>query len=556
MKNLTNAFGQYKTALLLLMISFLLTFLPGCFQYYYRVSNPPSIESKDLAKMRDQNKLFVIHSGSTICLLENPYLDKYRLRGWMTDVPANLYNELLTVPKKHRYLKNSQIDHSAVANVAHFWVDEPVTWPDSLNLAVRHITKIEITDKDKGATILAWAGPPVVVGLAAVLIASSGSGSDPEPAPTPGTGSCPFVFSFNGEQFTFEGEAYSGSITPGAERTDYLPIYGLKPVDGKYYLYLNNQNREIQHTNLAQLVIAECPLNTGVVIDKYGTPQLKTSAQPMLSATDSKGTEHRAELTDADGQVYFATPDKELKNLTDELTVTFTAPERVGEAKLFIRARNSILLDYGWLKYTQLFGDNYERWYRIVSKQPSSSIEQWKQEQGIPLAVWIQENGQWKYVDSYNPPGYMAFRPDVLSVPIARTNAGATVKIKLVSGKAFWEIDQVSLDCTPDSPIAITVVPPSSATDQNGQNVLNLLLNDDQQYLVQPTIGDDTELTFDVPKEQPGCTRFIFLQTKGHYKILGSNTDGRSLVYMYRFNRPGRFTRFVQQNYFSLLSAD
>lgn len=93
------------------------------------------------------------------------------------------------------------------------------------------------------------------------------------------------------------------------------------------------------------------------------------------------------------------------------------------------------------------------------------------------------------------------------------------------------------------------------AIDQDSSNVIDNLLFDDGNYLIQPNIGDETELVFQVPDKKEGLKRSVFLHSKGHYYIPGIDQPGRSSVYMYRFTKPQSFTRFVQKNYSEILEA-
>ncbi len=563
MKKLNTNILQRRTQIRILTFFLLLSFSYGCFQHFYKVSESDQLQNEDILKFQDENKMFIVHYLDTKCLLKDPYIVDNHLKGWVDTIPSATLKNLEspeTILEKHRYHKNAKLDNSEIANMVHFYVDQPFQLYDSLDISTIYINKIEITDKNKAATLFSWIGPPIVIGTAIAIIAASSSSSEPAPPPPTSPNSeytsCPFVFTTDGTQFTFEGEAYAGSIFPSLERNDYMLLTGLKPIDGKYHLFLNNQNKEIQNTNLTWLKIIDCPQNTFVVMDKHGEPQFGTSLQLPLSVVDDHGQQQLDKVSVADGVSYFSVPEINSNSYTDELVFTFNRPEQSKKCKLFIRARNSILLDYALLKYTQMYGDNYEQWYSIVSRKSGKKLSQWKSEQKFPLEVYMEVNGHWRYIDCFNPCGPMAFRNDVLNIPIPNNLSGETMKIKLTSGKAFWEIDQVQMDFGANLQLGQLTLKPESAVDQNGEDVLGLLANDDNQYLVQPAVGDETEIIFNAPELQSQMNRCIFLNSKGHYKIIGNKNEGHSLVYMYQFNLPGRFTRFVHENYYSLVGTN
>ena len=97
--------------------------------------------------------------------------------------------------------------------------------------------------------------------------------SGPKITPKPsanGQSSCPFVYTTDGEDYSFAGEIFGGALYPKLERDDYLSLPALKPFENNYHIYLNNQAKEIQSINLAELFVIDHPSNSDVIIDKYG----------------------------------------------------------------------------------------------------------------------------------------------------------------------------------------------------------------------------------------------------------------------------------------------
>jgi len=239
--------------------------------------------------------------------------------------------------------------------------------------------------------------------------------------------------------------------------------------------------------------------------------------------------------------------------LKDELILTFHVPEGCKTGKLLVRARNSILVDYSYEKYISMFGDKLAKRQDVINKKPIEELQKWTLDQNIPLSVYLEEGSSWKFVDYFNPPGPMAFRDDIMKIDLSGKRQD--IKIKLETGKLFWEIDQVGMDFSTDYTVSYTMVKPYQATDQDSANVLGQILFDDENYLVQPKIDDETELLFHAPGQREGTQRSVFLHSKGHYTIRGTDEPGKSLVYMYRFTKPQSFTRFVQENYFEITKA-
>ena len=79
-----------------------------------------------------------------------------------------------------------------------------------------------------------------------------------------------------------------------------------------------------------------------------------------------------------------------------------------------------------------------------------------------------------------------------------------------------------------------------------------MLINDDAQYYVQPDIGDEVLLKFDVPKMEEDMSRSTFLHSKGHYEILRNPTGTPDICYLETFRRPGRFIEFSKEHFLEL----
>jgi hypothetical protein len=558
MNKSTNLIPSGKRLSHMLLIFIIFGFLTGCFEYHYQVKEKPTMTSEELDHMKNENRYFIFHNGGTLFHLLNPKIVSGNLEGKLVMLPIEKGEEQHLLNRysfSKRYFKNKTKNNSGIINDVHIYKEYPLGLKDSASIPLNEISKIEIYDKNKAATTASWIlGTVSTVSAAVVLVAIlTTSGSSPAPPPTTTGSSCPFVFTFDGTQYFFAGEIYSGAVYPAMERHDYLSLPNLLPVENTYHLYLKNQQREIQFTNMTELFVIDHPENSNLYIDKYGNPFSTLAIARPTAATDSEGKSHLDVLSESDDLVYWSIPAYKDHKLQDELILTFHVPEGCKTGKLILRARNSILVDYSYEKYISMFGDKLAKRQDVINKRPVEELQKWTLDQHIPLSVYLEEGTSWKFVDCFNPPGPMAFRDDIMKIDLS--GKSQDIKIKLEAGKLFWEIDQVGMDFSTDYTVSYTMVKPYQATDQDSVNVLSQILFDDENYLVQPKIGDETELLFHVPNQQAGLKRSVYLHGKGHYSILGSDEPGKSLVYMYRFTKPQSFTRFVQENYFEIADA-
>lgn len=110
------------------------------------------------------------------------------------------------------------------------------------------------------------------IGVAAIIVAATKE-------------SCPFIYSWDGQQFVFDGEPYGAAITKGLERDDYSELRRLMPDKGLYRLMISNGVDETQYTNLRSFlfwitVLTVSPLTVPAISTPY--PRFKL---PLLLLT-------------------------------------------------------------------------------------------------------------------------------------------------------------------------------------------------------------------------------------------------------------------------------
>ena len=360
--------------------------------------------------------------------------------------------------------------------------------------------------------------------------------------------SCPFIYAYNGETYEFAGEIYSGAIHPPLERHDYLPLPVLQPIENEYRIKITNEIKEIQHTNLTELLVFDHPENAEILVDKYGN--IHTVSDPQLPefATAMDGSNIEYLLAEKDSLSFMSgIPDNENQDM-DGMILTFDRPVDKDTGKLVIKGKNSFWLDYIHGQFSELFGDRLETWKEEQKDKSPEKMIEWSLDQGIPLSVYLETDEGWEFVDYYNVVGPLASKDDVLEIDLSNAS-NEKVKIKLEFGFLFWEIDYAAMDFTPNLTTSNYTVPVTSAMDQNSIDVSYELRYDDEKYYHQPHIGDQALLTFKVPEQIEGTKRSIILHSKGHYEILKDAEGEPDLAYLNSFRKPGAFSKFSKEKF-------
>jgi len=359
--------------------------------------------------------------------------------------------------------------------------------------------------------------------------------------------SCPFIYVNNGNEFVLTGEIYSGTVFPQLERHDYLSLPQIKSVDGDYRIKISNEANEIQHTNFLELMVYDHPDKCEVLVDKYGNVHTLSNLQLPFEARNSVNGNILPEVYKRDSISYL--PDISAESiLMENIAMKFEVPDKSNAAKLVIRAKNNLWLDYAYGEFYDLFGDDFPRWYNRQTKRSADRLRTWSLDQGIPMSVYIEKEGGWEFVDYFNVAGPIALKDDVLLLDLTDIESDF-VKIKLEYGYLFWEIDYVAMDFTQNVEVEKYIVPLWSAIDRSGENVIELLNNDDSLYYTQPFIGDEAVLTFKMPEIFDSTKRSVILHSKGYYEILRYPQGKRDIAHFNSYWRPGWFVEFSKERF-------
>lgn len=514
----------------LLLISMLN--LTGC-RYYYKVSRPQNPFAETInTSVNDQKRILLI-SGNMVYELFQAIITDNEISG----IVRPLYDytrHIETKPNRPNLYKKSKESH--ILKEVQIYVDDFELLADNkISIPFAQIRKIEMYDPHVGATVglLVFSGLVGVVVCYFMWLALIDTFNE----------SCPFIYVFNGEEYAFIGEIYSGAVQPQLERHDFLPLPRLDKHSDIFQMKISNEIREIQHTNMLELWVYDHPKSVEVLTDKYGSHQVFSNLRQPLSAVSLTGNDLLGLLENQDDLVYVGEDPIEQKTITDGIILEFEKPESANNAKLVVRAKNSFLLDYNLDRFHNLFGNAYHSWQAKQKMAPAEQLRQWTFDQNIPLSVYVERNHEWEFVDYYNIAGPMAFNNDVLSIPVENSN-NRPLRVKLEYGAYLWEVDYVGIDFSENVTVTKHVVPIQSAVNQLGVDVTTLLAADDELFYIQPEIGDEAVVKFVLPALTHE-SRSIILHSKGHYQVIRDPGGRPDRQYLQTFREPGRFNRFV-----------
>lgn len=378
----------------------------------------------------------------------------------------------------------------------------------SLNEVQRYwvVRKETSTARTLGLTAAVVGG--TVVLLAAIAIATKNS--------------CPFVYSWNGNEYVFDAEPYGGAITRGLERDDYSELENLKVVDGRYDILITNEVPETQYTNLMELQAVDHPAGTRVVRDDAGRFYTLSSPQRLISALDHTGRDLRHWLESTDRLIWEpeTRPGKDGR-LYNEVILTFPKPTEARRLKLVANVATGLWGSYMIKELLKLRGRDLEAYYEKVDSDPAQAelTHAWSlREQLYALELSVEEPDGWHVRGALLGGGPFIAEERVTVLDVSRVS-GDEVKIKIRPPVGFWALNSFLAEYSEEGKVTVTSVKPASARDKSGRNILQEISKVDGDYYAMPVVGDRAWVSFPALPEQPGVQRTIFLHSRGYYRL-------------------------------------
>lgn len=529
-----------------IILVLMINFFAGC--YYYKISTSYQPPKEELIRLSDLQKKFVVHNFMAHYYVQSVtfYGDSLELK-----LGAPYYREGEDIApvspdavKRYRKKKGD----ARLLNEVHLYVNQkselsetdwmvPVSAVERLDIynhSTKHTTGYSILF---GVAMIPVAYVAIVLLFLLVMLLSGNS--------------CPFIYTWNGAEYEFAGEIYSGAVYPPLERHDYLLLQGLTEEDGVYRLKIANQLEEVQHTNLLELMLFDHDAERDVLVDKYGKGHYISEPVAPLSAKSLSGDDLLPIIEKVDDLKYLGSDPTHDPPLLDGIELSYNIPPGTQTADLIISAKNSYWLDFVYQNFREMLGASYKMWTNRQQEGDPEQMESWSLSQHIPLAVYLFIDGKWEFRDYYNTVGPMAFKKDILELDLSEVEPDS-LRIKLETGSYFWEIDYVGLSLEQDAPLPAKIVQLSSALDENESSVVEELAGDDDLYYVQPEIGNEAELFFQVPAQTE--ERTIVLHSKGYYDILQDPRGAPRVRALKEIRKTGNFNKYSNKLMQEMLS--
>lgn len=533
---------------------------------YYKATNLPvqdnSTSYQNIDSLAKINRYFILRNGP----------DAYHLKvGELSTDRKFLICYLDTLPPNHqlhvngegygkkRYKRYKSEDFNVLNEVHLYTPFDPQIKMDNYALSLDKIQKVEVLSRDKNRTTTSYvlgglgiaAGTATVVTLIAIALKSS----------------CPFVSAYDGTQFTLQGEIFGGAIYPQLEKDDYLPLNMSPTSDGKLELKISNELKELQFTDLAELLVVDHDNGSRLFVDQSG--RLFSSSSPVHPSTAFlNGREVLEELKYADNNTVVM-KDTSHKDGLNAIHLKFKKPVGKTSGRLLFKLRNTYWLDLLFGQMSRGFGSSYASFVQQQKNKSAEGLNKWTSDQRIPLAVEVKEEttsnsksntgaktgSGWKPSGSVNLVGPLAMRELAMEVDFSDSQQ-EYVEIKLSAGFFFWEIDQVFMEFSGETNLQVHTLLPDMVIDETGKNVTETLTRVDKRYLEQPLIGNVATLSYTAPPADPSKKRSYILHARGYYEHIRNYEGAADYKFLQQFAKPGGFPQFGFDLYKSFQGSD
>lgn len=514
----------------------------GC--SYYKASEMTTSKEEYIAKINRINELnqyAIVHSDGQMWHLRDVNLDinTETLNGTIAPLSdRHTYKK----PRKTKGANRYNTEKQSPLDEIHFQVTSKIT-PDygsSVSIPFDSIKSISLNKRDGGTEVayffLGTVG--VLVGAFLIILATKSS--------------CPFAYVQTDTGWQFIGELYPGMITENMQKDDFLPLGTYNLSSDVFVVKVTNELREIQYTDALELIALEHPENVEVLLDDSGNSHTFSQIQAPTRVTLDDFSEATEVALYKDEVPYaFNNVNNDITEARRYVEVEFDVPNQNADAKLYLRAKNSLWLDYIFGEFNKKFGTRYSEFQKQQQKRTGAESRQWIHDQHIPLSVYVQTDNRWELITSINTVGPLKYRN--LVVPIdAKYFGKEKVKIKLETGFMFWEVDYVGIDFTPNMELKKLELSPKTAFDQEGNLVTKLVASTDKTYLVQPNIGDEVIVTFENETLSHG-THSMFLKNRGYYNYKRDFSGTPDIQTLKQFKEKEQFTLYSMMEYQSLM---
>ena len=368
--------------------------------------------------------------------------------------------------------------------------------------------------------------------------------------------SCPFIYSFDGQQFVFDAEPLGGAICAGLARTDISSLDFVKPLNGEYRLLVRNEVPETQYIDRMRLLVIDHPADAHVYPDLQGNFYSFTQVRGAASACDEQGMSLMNFLRASDKVAWQTHLPSASKAVTEpvrhELRITLPKPVDAKRAWLITNIGTSSWGSNMIRKTVEYRGATAGAWLKSLTPGSQSYVEMQQfleREEMYNLKTWVKEGESWKQEGVIVGQGPFVSEDRVYPIDVSNV-VGDSLVLRFNPPKGFWTFDYLGVSYENPTVMHASAVEASRAEDHRETSILGPLASIDDKYYSMPEVGDWANISFDVPAQPPATVRSVYLETRGYYELHLPHGIPDQLARLYEIGmNPGQIVKATMEEY-------
>ena len=294
--------------------------------------------------------------------------------------------------------------------------------------------------------------------------------------------SCPYIYSWDGNNYKLEGEAFGTALGKALETETSIVLRDIEPSNNRLKIKLTNERPETHFFNNIQLVAVETDKDETVYADNRNFLCAVKNHKKILKAFDQNKTEITDLFIDDDDHYWksdlsSATPGL---NFEDQVIVELKDIEQVDSLSIIVSAIGSEIYSVVFSYLQKLLGDEFANFTRAAETDPEiiDILKKTLTRSSLKIDIWDGTN--WKYADLIYPEANQVEFKKLVRLPVIKNN-NEVMKIRLRCLSDVWEIDALSFD---DSPINKLIMhqPKLLYYRSDAQNHLHYISKKDDLY--------------------------------------------------------------------------
>ena len=337
-----------------------------------------------------------------------------------------------------------------------------------------------------------------------------------------GGGSCPFVYTYDGETYHFEHEAIPFTVNKALESTSYAPLHRLVDVNGKYHLKIAETLEDksfVRGFNLMAVDYLSDSGIEGICPDIFGNIHTIKQRIAPTAFVDSSGRSLLEKVT-IKGEI-FGSDSSMLGQgeYVQSYRATFDRPENaIEKGKLMISLQSTEFARSCWHWFLDVMDGVNNTWWleKALETQPLRDMFlDFISVVNVKVELW---NGNEWIEQGIIQPGLYLLEEFLVPLDLDLLDGGAKdVKVRISSGTGFYEIDQISIDYSPNESVSTQALTPVTALFNQTENVKSVIGDFDSAEWVRMLPGDEIDLVYTAPEIANGYNRDFVVAVKGYY---------------------------------------